>query len=91
MSNSTIVLTGATGNLGSNVLEKLIAANYTVNVILRSLSRSQLFLASRYSRAISTSQLHFTEITDLTAPNAFDAVLSTPTHLVHVATPHLRR
>jgi NADPH-dependent methylglyoxal reductase len=87
MSNSTVVLTGATGNLGSNVLEKLIDANYTVNVILRSLSRSQPFLASIYPKVTSTSRLTFTEIPDLTAPHAFDAVLSTATYLVHVATP----
>jgi NADPH-dependent methylglyoxal reductase len=87
MFNSTVVLTGATGNLGANVLEKLIDANYTVNVILRSLSRSQPFLASKYPKATSTSHLTFTEIPDLTAPHAFDAVLSTATYLIHVATP----
>jgi NADPH-dependent methylglyoxal reductase len=87
MSSSTIVLTGASGNVGSNVLEKLIDANYTVNVVLRSLARSQSFLAERYPTATSTSQLSFTEIPDLTASNAFDAVLSTATYLIHVATP----
>jgi nucleoside-diphosphate-sugar epimerase len=44
MVKSTVVLTGATGNTGANVLEKLIDANYIVNVILRALS-----LAPNYS------------------------------------------
>jgi NADPH-dependent methylglyoxal reductase len=87
MSPPSIVLTGASGSVGANVLEKLIEGNHTVNVVLRSLSRSQPFLEQKYPKAISTSQLTFTEIPDLIAPGAFDTVLSTATHLIHIATP----
>ncbi|KAF1941775.1 NAD(P)-binding protein [Clathrospora elynae] len=87
MSGPNVLLTGASGSLGSNVLEKLIEANYTVDAVLRSLTRSKPFLAHKYAAAVASGQLTFTEIADMTAPGAFDAGLSNASYLLHVATP----
>ena len=86
-SKEVIALTGASGSLGAVVLEHLINDGYTVNAVLRSLAKSRSFLEQKYPIAVSSGQLRFAEIADMTAPGSFDSVLASADRFIHVATP----
>ncbi|OCL10050.1 NAD(P)-binding protein [Glonium stellatum] len=87
MATPYILLTGATGNVGAVILEHLIAANQSVNAVLRSFAKSKAFLEAKYPSAITAGTLTFTEIPDLAAPGAFHAPAANASNIIHVATP----
>jgi hypothetical protein len=47
MSSSSILLTGASGNVGFVILEQLLSSDHHVNAVLRSLSKSKSFFESQ--------------------------------------------
>ncbi|KAF2646401.1 NAD(P)-binding protein [Massarina eburnea CBS 473.64] len=86
MSNQeSILLTGATGNLGAVILDQLLAiTTHSINIVLR---RENAIHTLRTKYKTSTSRLSFTVIPDLSVPHAFDEAAATATAIIHCATP----
>jgi NADPH-dependent methylglyoxal reductase len=84
---SYILLTGATGMLGSVILKQLLTADYKVNAILRSFAKSKAALAVQYASAVQSGQLIFTEIPDMGVDGVFDEPLKEASDFIHAATP----
>ena len=87
MNTAHILLTGATGNVGSVILEQLMATEQSVNAVLRSFAKSKAFLETKYPEAVSSGRLTFTEIPDMAVPNVFHASAANASSIIHVATP----
>ncbi|CZR51026.1 uncharacterized protein PAC_00901 [Phialocephala subalpina] len=87
-SKPTILLTGATGSLGSTILYQLLALNtYNVLAVLRSYKKSGPFLEKKYASNIKNGTLQLIEIPDMTVPGSFDIPASKSDFIIHVATP----
>lgn len=88
MSKNTVLLTGATGSLGASTLLQLMAdPNIAVIAVLRSFTKSESFLRSKYAPQVSAGRLSFVEIPDMTVDGAFDEAASKADAIVHIATP----
>ncbi|KAI4667253.1 uncharacterized protein J4E79_001938 [Alternaria viburni] len=86
MAQESVLLTGATGNVGAITLEYLIRANHKVNIVIRKTS-AIAFFESKFADAVQSGLLTFTVIPDMTVAGAFDGPSSSATAVVHVATP----
>lgn len=83
----TILLTGATGNVGAVTLEHILASNtYKVNIVVRKATSIALF-SQKYPSETASGRLTTTLIPDLSLPGVFDVPASTACFIVHVATP----
>jgi nucleoside-diphosphate-sugar epimerase len=87
MTMPKILLTGATGSTGAVILEKLLEEGYSVNAVLRSVSKSKDTLVKQYASAVQKGQLEFVEIPDMAVSGAFDAAAASAFAIMHVATP----
>jgi NADPH-dependent methylglyoxal reductase len=83
----SVLLTGATGNLGAVILEQLISANISVVAVVRSISEHRDYWDEKYSIQIKSGQLRLVEIPDLAAPKAFHPYTKGIDAIIHVATP----
>ncbi|KAF2735710.1 NAD(P)-binding protein [Polyplosphaeria fusca] len=87
-STETLLLTGATGNLGAATLDQLLSTtSHNINAIIRNPSTAIPHFQSKYPSAISSGRLTFTTIPDMTLSGSFDAAASTATLIMHLATP----
>lgn len=90
-----ILLTGATGFVGSHVLDILIKQDYQIIVTIRNKDQ-ELKLKQRYENYLryqNTDRLAFVQVEDITRDNCFDMVLKfnpNITHVIHLATPKLQ-
>jgi len=84
---SYILLTGATGNLGSVVLEQLLNEGHNVNAVIRSFAKNKAALSKQYGKAVESGALTFSEIPDMTVPNVFHELANKASAIIHVATP----
>jgi NADPH-dependent methylglyoxal reductase len=84
---SYVLLTGATGNLGAVILEQLLEAGQNVNAIVRSFAKSKGPLSEQYKTAVTSGQLTFSEIPDMTIPNVFNESAKNASAIIHAATP----
>lgn len=85
---TTVLLTGGTGSLGASTLVQLMAdPEINVIAVLRSLSKSEAFLRTKYAAQVSSGRLSFVEISDMTTPNSFDEAASNANAIIHIATP----
>lgn len=66
MSLQSVLLTGGTGSLGAVILEQLLANGKRVTAVLRSFTKSKAFLEQKYSKDVSSGNLTFAEIPDMT-------------------------
>ena len=87
MSLQSVLLTGATGNVGAVLLEQLLEGGMTVNAVLRSFANSKKFFEQRYPHEVATGKLRLTEIPDMCIDGVFDAPAKDVSAIVHVATP----
>ncbi len=87
MSLQSVLLTGATGNVGAILLEQLLEGGISVNAVLRSFEKSKEFLEQRYPKEVTTGKLRFTEILDMSVAGVFDAPAKDASAIIHVATP----
>ncbi|KAF2120159.1 hypothetical protein BDV96DRAFT_319671 [Lophiotrema nucula] len=88
MSNQeSILLTGATGNVGAVTLEHLLATTHEVNIVLRNADKQIPVFKTKFPKAISSGQLTFTSIPDMTVPRSFDEPAASATAIIHIATP----
>jgi nucleoside-diphosphate-sugar epimerase len=72
--------------VGAHVLSQLLSSGHNVTAIVRSLSKSSPVLTQKYSPPIQSGSLILVEITNLSAPHAFDDLAQTVDAIIHVAT-----
>lgn len=92
MSKGTILITGATGFIGSNLLLAALGAGYQANVVIRSEAKAgqlkDLIAAkSRTDGCDYNSRCQYFSVPDLTAPGALDHAAAGATFMFHCATP----
>ncbi|KAJ6483956.1 hypothetical protein C8R45DRAFT_1099127 [Mycena sanguinolenta] len=81
---SLLLVTGATGFIGSAVTDAALARGFKVRGVTRSISKAALFqksLDDKYGKG----NFELVEVKDLTAPNAFDGILKGVTGILHIA------
>lgn len=86
----TTLVTGATGFVGSSIVNELLAQNHTLILAVRSPSSAEALVANNPSWP--SSSITIEPVPDFTAPGAFDAVFQTHPeieYIVHVAAPML--
>ena len=86
MAQETILLTGATGNVGAVTLEHLLGLNHIVHLILRRPSSITHF-KSKFPAAFEAGNILFTVVPDMTVLGVFDKAAATATAIFHIATP----
>jgi len=84
---SYILLTGATGNLGSVILEQLLNEGHNVNAVIRSFAKNKSTLSKQYEKAVESGSLTFSEIPDMAVPGAFHEAAKKASAIIHAATP----
>ncbi|KAI7285946.1 NAD(P)-binding protein [Hortaea werneckii] len=83
MNTARIFLTGATGFIGSYVLQKCLKAGYKVRVSVR--KEEQIGLLK--DQFASQGELEFVVIPDISRPEAFGNALSDVDYVLHIASP----
>ncbi|KAI1206328.1 dihydroflavonol-4-reductase [Annulohypoxylon truncatum] len=84
MGTSRVLVTGATGLVGSHVVDNLLNRGIKVRAAARSKQKADLFLASRLKFA---SLLEFFLIDDLTTPGIFNDAVVGVDGIIHIASP----
>ncbi|KAK3386006.1 hypothetical protein B0H63DRAFT_474024 [Podospora didyma] len=83
-----VLITGATGHVGSCTLLHLLGAGYHVRAAVRSEAKIAAVLARPEIQAMNPgSRLTFTIVPDITAPGAYDHAVEGVTHIIHIASP----
>lgn len=84
----SILLTGATGNVGAVILEHLLQTTpHDVNIVLRDSVKQIPMFRERFPSETSTNRLTFTSIPDMTVSKAFNTAAASATEIIHCATP----
>ncbi|KAL2866121.1 flavonol reductase [Aspergillus lucknowensis] len=81
---SLVLITGATGFIGSQVVLRALEAGYTVRLVVRRPDQADKLrrIFSKY-----TDKLSFVIIPDITASGAFDEAVKGVEYVIHVASP----
>lgn len=88
MSDSLVLVTGATGHLGFKVLRTALEAGYHVRVAVRSEQKATLLKSNNVLKATpGFSNLSFIVVPDFLAPDAFDEATKDIKYIIHVASP----
>ena len=87
MSLESVLLTGATGNVGAVLLEQLLDNGITIHVVLRSFAKSKEFLEQKYDGEAAAGKLYFIEIQNMASEGVFDKPAKAVSAIIHVATP----
>lgn len=82
-----MLVTGATGLVGSHVVDNLLSKGFKVRAVARSRRKAEAMLAARTKYA---SQLDFCFIEDLTSPGVFDNAVKGVDGVIHIASVGLR-
>ena len=82
---SYVLVTGATGLVGSHVVDNLLSKGFKVRAVARSKRKAEAMLATRAKHA---SQLDFCFIEDLTSPGVFDNAVKGVDGVIHIASPY---
>ncbi|KAH8893892.1 NAD(P)-binding protein [Thozetella sp. PMI_491] len=86
--NSIVLITGATGHVGSATLVHVLRAGYQVRAAVRSESKIAGILARPEIQQLKPgSRLTFALVPDITAPGAYDRAVEGVTHVIHIASP----
>lgn len=86
MSKPQVLLTGATGYVGSRILITSIEAGYVVRCVVRSQSKADKLLACPALQNLK-SKFSFIIIPDFSVKNAFDQACEGVIYVLHVASP----
>jgi nucleoside-diphosphate-sugar epimerase len=85
MSNSLVLITGASGFIGSHVTRLALEAGHRVRLTIRRAAQQDK-LAALFAK--HADQLEFVVVPDFTKPNAFDTALQGGVeHVIHLASP----
>ena len=88
MSDSLVLVTGATGHLGFKVLRTALEAGCHVRAAVRSEQKATLLKSNNVLKATpGFSNLSFIVVPDFLAPDAFDEATKDIKHIIHVASP----
>lgn len=88
MSGSLVLVTGASGHLGFNVITNALTSGYRVRAAVRSQARADDILAAPTIKTLNPgSALTFTIIPDILAPGAYDTATKDVTYIIHTASP----
>jgi len=87
-SRDLVLITGATGHVGSCTLIHLLESGYHVRAAVRSEAKIAQVLSRPEVRALNPgSRLTFTIVPDISAPGAYDHAVEGVTHIIHIASP----
>ncbi|KAF7862480.1 hypothetical protein EAF04_007353 [Stromatinia cepivora] len=88
MTNSNLLITGATGFIGFRTLLEALEAGYTVRAAIRNEPASEALLShSKLSDFASKSKLSFIEVPDILHKDAYTEALKDMTYAIHIASP----
>lgn len=89
MSGQLVLLTGATGHVGYEVLIRTLDAGYKVRAAVRSQAKADSLLShpNIQSRNAGGSRLSTIIVPDLTLPGAYDEAVQGVSYVIHVASP----
>ncbi|KAK3317208.1 hypothetical protein B0T19DRAFT_287449 [Cercophora scortea] len=91
ISNSLVLITGATGHVGSCTLLHVLRAGYHVRAAVRSEAKVAAVMARPEIQALNPgARLTFTIVPDITVPGAYDNAVEGVTHMIHIASPLAR-
>src|SRR3954468_2214415 len=81
---SLVLITGATGFIGSQVVLQTLEAGHSVNLVVRRPEQADKLrrIFSKYDEKLS-----FAVLPDITAPGGFDETLQGVDYVIHVASP----
>ncbi|KAF2011640.1 NAD(P)-binding protein [Aaosphaeria arxii CBS 175.79] len=82
MPSGTVLLTGASGFLGSHIAEQLVVAGYTVRATFRTEEKSKRFRSFFKDAPVET-----VVVPDITAPNAYKDASQGVDYVIHSASP----
>ncbi|CAG9983681.1 unnamed protein product, partial [Clonostachys byssicola] len=82
MSKGTVLITGASGFLGSHIAARLIIQGYKIRATFRSDSKSQLF-----KNILGGNNVETCIVADITAPGAFMEAIVGADFVIHTASP----
>lgn len=89
-SEQTLLITGATGFIGQHVLQQALQKGYNVRATVRS-DGSKSKLPSEFDSAISSGQLTFDNVSDITATANYESAFKDTSHpitgILHLASP----
>ncbi|KAK0610152.1 hypothetical protein B0T17DRAFT_512452 [Bombardia bombarda] len=83
-----VLITGATGHVGSCTLLHVLRAGYHVRAAVRSEAKAGAVLARPEIQSLKLgSRLTFIIVPDITLPGAYDDAVEDVTHIIHIASP----
>ncbi|KAK3995197.1 hypothetical protein QBC44DRAFT_320671 [Cladorrhinum sp. PSN332] len=83
-----VLITGATGHVGSCTLVHLLRSGYRVRAAVRSQAKASAVSARPQIQALNPgSRLTFIIVPDITAPGAYDDAVEGVSHVIHIASP----
>lgn len=82
---SLVVVTGANGNIGSHIIDQLLAAGYIVRGTVRSNAKSA-WLMDYFASKYGPGKFSTIEVPDMAALHAFDEAVKDASGFVHTAT-----
>ena len=86
MSQELILITGASGFLGSNVLITALKSGYRARVTLRKLEQADKIKSARSIQPYQ-NDVEFVAVPDITASNAYEEAVKGVDHVIHCASP----
>ncbi|KAK4445962.1 putative NADPH-dependent methylglyoxal reductase GRP2 [Podospora aff. communis PSN243] len=87
-SRDLVLITGATGHVGSCTLLHLLESGYHVRAAVRSEAKIAAVLSRPQIRALNPGpRLTFTIVPDISVPGAYDHAVDGVTHIIHIASP----
>ncbi|KAH7018043.1 uncharacterized protein B0I36DRAFT_335213 [Microdochium trichocladiopsis] len=82
---SLVVVTGATGLIGSHIADQFLQRGYKVRATTRDVSKNA-WLSNLFAEKYGAANFSLVAVPDMTAPNAFDAIVKGAAVVVHTAT-----
>jgi nucleoside-diphosphate-sugar epimerase len=87
-SNTLVLITGASGHVGSSTLFHLLRSGYRVRAAVRSQSKAAAIMGRpRIAALAGAADLSFVIVPDITLPGAYDHAMEGVTHVIHIASP----
>ena len=83
---SLVVVSGATGNIGSHVVDQLLRAGFRVRGTVRDAERGG-WVKEHFGAKYGADRIEIVEVKDMGAPGAFDEAVKGAAGFIHVATP----
>lgn len=87
-SGNLVLITGASGHVGSRTLLHLLQAGYNVRAAVRSEQQIAVITTRPQIKSMSPgTQLAFTIVPNITIPGAYEHAVKDVTHIIHMASP----